>query len=63
MFLGTGGSEGARDGEENDFLAGGKGGDCGGLEFSIGVEVGEGSVRKLVSDGDCGGDLGCFGGK
>lgn len=63
MFLGTSGGKSTGDSEDDGFFAGGKGRDRRGLEFTIGIEVGECCVRKLISDGDSGGDLGCFGGK
>ncbi|KAK8280482.1 hypothetical protein V6Z12_D09G178000 [Gossypium hirsutum] len=41
----------ARDDKEDEFFfSSSKGGDSGGLEFSVGVKVREGYVRKLDSD-------------
>lgn len=60
--MGAGGSEGARDGEEDGFLGFGEVGDGGGLDIAGGVEVGEGGVRELRADGNGGGDWGGGGG-
>lgn len=56
MLLGAGGGERARDGEEDGLLALSEVGDGRRLELPCGVEVGEGSLGELVTDGDGGGD-------
>lgn len=63
MFLGAGGSEGARDGEEDGFFGFGEVGDGDGLEVVAGGgEVGEGGVGEGGADGDGGGVFeGCGG--
>lgn len=56
MFLGAGGGERARHGEQDGLLALGELGDGGGLELASRVEVGKGGVGELVPDGNSCGD-------
>ncbi|KAL8094830.1 hypothetical protein AgCh_036371 [Apium graveolens] len=58
MFLGTGGSKGAGDSEENGFLGFSEIRDGGGLEFTGGIEVGKSGVGESVTDGNGGRDFG-----
>ncbi|GMN74880.1 hypothetical protein TIFTF001_053255 [Ficus carica] len=60
VLLRAGRGEGTGDGEEDGLLPLGEVRDGDGLDVTGGVEVGEGGLRKLVADGDGGGDCGGF---